>query len=190
MNRSPLPFSSTPPSPRTPSVISVPRTLGGQTMPVGMELNELHVDEVGPGPHRHRVPVGRVLPRVRRDLPAPPDAARRQHHRLRLEHDEPPALALIAEAAGHAVAVLQESSGSCTPCARRCPGARPYPAACESSPGRCDRPRAPAADTCARRNSAAESGRPWCDRTRRPTLRARARAPALPGRAAAPSAID
>jgi hypothetical protein len=28
-------FTSTPPSPRTPSVISVPRTLGGQTIPVG-----------------------------------------------------------------------------------------------------------------------------------------------------------
>ena len=35
MNRLLLPFTKTPPSPRTPSVISVPRTLGGQTMPVG-----------------------------------------------------------------------------------------------------------------------------------------------------------
>jgi hypothetical protein len=35
MNRSPRLFLSTPPSPRTPSVMRVPRTLGGQTMPVG-----------------------------------------------------------------------------------------------------------------------------------------------------------
>ncbi len=35
MKRSPLLLSKMPPSPRTPSVTSVPRTEGGQTMPVG-----------------------------------------------------------------------------------------------------------------------------------------------------------
>ena len=35
MNRLPVLFRSTPPSPRTPSVTRMPFTLGGQTMPVG-----------------------------------------------------------------------------------------------------------------------------------------------------------
>src|ERR1039458_113792 len=35
MNRSPSELRSTPPSPRTPSVTSSPRTLRGQTIPVG-----------------------------------------------------------------------------------------------------------------------------------------------------------
>src|ERR687897_303793 len=35
MNRLPSLLRSTPPSPRTPSVTRMPRTLGGQTMPVG-----------------------------------------------------------------------------------------------------------------------------------------------------------
>ena len=35
MKRSPFAFFSVPPSPRTPSVTSRPRTLVGQTMPVG-----------------------------------------------------------------------------------------------------------------------------------------------------------
>ena len=49
----------------------------------GMELHEFHVDQVGTGPHRHGMAVGRVLPRVRRDLPATADAAGGQHHRFR-----------------------------------------------------------------------------------------------------------
>ena len=35
MKRRPSLFLSTPPSPRTPSVTRMPRTLGGQTIPVG-----------------------------------------------------------------------------------------------------------------------------------------------------------
>ena len=35
MNRFPSLFRNTPPSPRTPSVTRMPRTLGGHTMPVG-----------------------------------------------------------------------------------------------------------------------------------------------------------
>src|SRR5678810_1241205 len=35
MNRRPSLFLRMPPSPRTPSVTRIPRTLGGQTMPVG-----------------------------------------------------------------------------------------------------------------------------------------------------------
>ena len=35
MKRSPSLLRSTPPSPRTPSVTRIPRTPGGQTMPVG-----------------------------------------------------------------------------------------------------------------------------------------------------------
>jgi hypothetical protein len=35
MKRRPLLLRNTPPSPRTPSVTRMPRTLGGQIMPVG-----------------------------------------------------------------------------------------------------------------------------------------------------------
>jgi hypothetical protein len=35
MKRLPVLLRSTPPSPRTPSVTRMPRTLGGHTMPVG-----------------------------------------------------------------------------------------------------------------------------------------------------------
>ena len=35
MNRLPSLFVKIPPSPRTPSVTKIPRTLGGQTIPVG-----------------------------------------------------------------------------------------------------------------------------------------------------------
>jgi len=69
-----------------------------------MKLHELHVDQVGPGPQRHGMPVGRVLPRVGRDLPAAADSARCEHDCLRPEHDEPPALALVAETARYAPA--------------------------------------------------------------------------------------
>ena len=52
----------------------------------------------------------------------------------------------------------------------------------------CGRRRAPAADTGGHRNCAEECGRPSCDRTPPPRLRARAPDPALPSRAAPPFA--
>src|SRR4028118_565477 len=43
--------------------------------PGGVELDELHVHQPGPGLQRQRVPVAGVLPRVRGDLPGLADAA-------------------------------------------------------------------------------------------------------------------
>ena len=52
-----------------------------------MELDELHVDQLGPGEVRKRLAVAGVLPRVRRDLVRPADPAGREHDRLgREEH--------------------------------------------------------------------------------------------------------
>src|SRR5205814_1423245 len=53
MNRRPSLFRRTPPSPRTPSVTRMPRTLGGQTMPVGWNwMNSMvlqRADHLQPG---------------------------------------------------------------------------------------------------------------------------------------------
>ena len=76
-----------------------------------------------------------------------------------------------------------------TPCAHRFLDGSRDPARCESSPGRCDRRHARGADICARRNFSAESARPSSGRKPRPTLRVRARDPALPSRATRPCAI-
>ena len=73
---------------------------------------------------------------------------------------EAAALAVVAERAGDAVAVLEQPRRPCTPCARRCPGGCRDPAACGSSPGRCGRRRGPGADSGGRRSCAAGCGRP------------------------------
>ena len=53
-----------------------------------MELDALHVDQLGPGPQRHGVSVARALPRVRRELPRLADTAGRENDRLGLEGNE------------------------------------------------------------------------------------------------------
>ena len=73
-----------------------------------MELDELHVDQVSTGPHRHGVAIGSVLPRVRRDFPTTTDATGRQHNGLGAEDDEAAAFALVTETAGDAFAVFQQ----------------------------------------------------------------------------------
>ena len=73
-----------------------------------VELDELHVDEFGPGVVGERVAVAGVLPRVRRDLVRLADAAGREDDRLRLEDGEPAALAVVGERPGDAVAVLEQ----------------------------------------------------------------------------------
>ena len=73
-----------------------------------MELDELHVDQLGAGVVGERVAVAGVFPAVARDLVGAADAAGRQHDRLRAEHLEAAALALVAERAGDAVAVLEQ----------------------------------------------------------------------------------
>ena len=88
MNRLPSVFRSTPPSPRTDSVTSRPRTDGGQTMPVGWNWTNSMFISVAPGQQGERVPVAAVLPGVGRDLEGPPDAAGGEDDRRRLEQDE------------------------------------------------------------------------------------------------------
>ena len=104
MKRRPWLLRSTPPSPRTPSVTRMPRTLGGQTMPGGMELHELHVLQRGAGVVGQRVAVAGVLPAVAGDRVRPADPAGREHDRLGAEEPEPPALAVVAERARDAPA--------------------------------------------------------------------------------------
>ena len=73
-----------------------------------MELDELHVDQLGAGVVGERVAVAGVLPAVAGDPVGAADAAGREHDRLRLEDHEAAALAVVAERAGDAVAVLEQ----------------------------------------------------------------------------------
>ena len=73
-----------------------------------MELDELHVHQIRAGVVGERVAVAGVLPAVAGDLEGAADAARREHDRLGLEELEAPALALVAERADDAVAVLEQ----------------------------------------------------------------------------------
>ena len=86
----------------------MPRTDGGQTMPGRVELDELHVHQLGAGVVGERVAVAGVLPAVAGDLEGAADAAGREHDRLGLEHARSAALAVVAERAGDAVAVLEQ----------------------------------------------------------------------------------
>src|SRR5205823_12685104 len=56
----------------------------------------------------HRDPVTGVLPRVRCDSPRFAHAARREYDGFRAERDELPALAPVADRAGHALAVGEQ----------------------------------------------------------------------------------
>jgi hypothetical protein len=71
----------------------------------GMELHELHVQQLGSGAIRQRVAVAGVLPTVAGDLEGAPDAAGGQHHGLRAPTAKVAAFAIVAERAGDAVAV-------------------------------------------------------------------------------------
>ena len=73
-----------------------------------VELDELHVDQLGAGPIGERVPVAGAFPAVAGDAIGAADAAGREHHRLGLEHPEAAALALVAERADDARAVGQQ----------------------------------------------------------------------------------
>src|SRR6266496_150638 len=59
-----------------------------------------HVDELGAGLIRQRVPVPRVLPGIARDLPRLADATCGDHDRARFEHHEAAGLAEVSERAG------------------------------------------------------------------------------------------
>ena len=110
-----------PPSPRTPSVTRMPRTLGGQTMPVGWNcMNSMSISSAPaqsasawPSPvYSHEFDV--IFQRLA-------DAAGREHDGLRLEQHELPGLAPVAEGAGRRGRRPSAGAGSCTPCRRRCP---------------------------------------------------------------------
>ncbi len=68
--------------------------------PGGMELDELHVHQRGPGPQRERVAVAGVLPRVRRHLVGLADPAGGEHHRGCVETHESAGLTPVREGAG------------------------------------------------------------------------------------------
>ncbi len=73
-----------------------------------MELDELHVDELGARAQRQGMPVRRVLPGIRGDLVGLAHAARGQHDRLGAERDEASRLAPVSESAHDAAAIHQE----------------------------------------------------------------------------------
>ncbi len=108
MKRSPFLLRSTPPSPRTPSVTRMPRTLGGHTMPVGWNCTNSMSISVGARVVSERVAVARVLPAVAGDFESASDSARSKHHCLRAKQLEAPALAVVPERARDAVAVFQQ----------------------------------------------------------------------------------
>ncbi len=110
-------------------------------MPVGWNCTNSMSIRSAPASIRQRLAVARVFPAVAGDLERAADAAGREHDGLRLEHAEAAALAVVAERARDALAVLEQLRAPCTPCRRRCPGGCRGPAACGSSRGRCDRRR-------------------------------------------------
>ena len=65
--------------------------------PGGMELDELHVDQLGAGAVGERVAVAGAFPAVARDLVGAADAAGGEDHRLGREHVEAAALAVVGE---------------------------------------------------------------------------------------------
>ena len=73
-----------------------------------MELDELHVDELGARAIGERVAVAGAFPAVARDLVGAADAAGREHDRLGREHVEAAALAVVGQHAGRAAAVEQQ----------------------------------------------------------------------------------
>ena len=73
-----------------------------------MELDELHVHQLGAGVVGERVAVAGAFPAVAGDLVGAPDAAGREHDRLGVEHLEAAALALVADDAGDAPVVVEQ----------------------------------------------------------------------------------
>ena len=75
----------------------------------GVELQELHVDQVGACLVRQRVAVAGVLPAVAGDAIGPAHTTGREDHRAGAEQAEAAALALVGERPGDAVAVLEQA---------------------------------------------------------------------------------
>ena len=73
-----------------------------------VELDELHVDELGAGAIGERVAVAGVFPAVARHLERATDTTACEDYGLGREDAEAPALAVVAERADDAVAVLEQ----------------------------------------------------------------------------------
>ena len=76
--------------------------------PGGMELDELHVDELRAGAKGEAVSVAGPFPAVARDLVGAADAAGRENHRLGSEDVEATALAVVGDAASRPTAVEEQ----------------------------------------------------------------------------------
>jgi hypothetical protein len=76
--------------------------------PRRMELDEFHVDQLGTGAIRQRVAVARALPAVAGDLVGAPDAAGRQHDRLRRKDMEAAAFPVVGQHTRRPAAVEQQ----------------------------------------------------------------------------------
>ena len=74
-----------------------------------MELDELHVHQLGAGVIRERVAVAGAFPAVAGDLVGAPGAAGREHHRRGVEHLEAAALPLVADDARRAPVGQQQA---------------------------------------------------------------------------------
>ena len=85
-----------------------PLDAGGPHHPRGMELEELHVDELRSGVVGQSVAVAGVLPGVAGDLVRLADAPGGHDHRAGPEDGEAPSLPVVAQGARHPVAILQE----------------------------------------------------------------------------------
>jgi len=73
-----------------------------------VELDELHVNQVSPGPVGERVPIPGVFPRVRGDGERPADAACGENNCLGSEQDQPATLSPIPQRSGDPVTILQQ----------------------------------------------------------------------------------
>ena len=80
---------------------SVPRTLGGHTIPVGVELNELHAHEFGPRVVGERHPVAGALPGIGGHFPGLAQSPRGEDDRPGAEEDELAGRTPVRERAGH-----------------------------------------------------------------------------------------
>src|SRR5207244_3627925 len=73
-----------------------------------MELDKLHVDQLGASAVGQRMTVAGVFPTVACDLIGPPNSTSRQHHCLGTKYPESPSLALVSKDSSDPVPIFQE----------------------------------------------------------------------------------
>ncbi len=165
-----------------------PADAGRPDHPGRVELDELHVDQLGAGLVGERLAVAAVLPRVGRHLVRLADPARGEDDGLGREDDRQAGRPPVAERAGDPARARRSAGSPCTPCRPGCRARRPGPGASGSSRARSGRRRGPAGGASGRRTAAGGSARRSSGRRRRPTARARGRAPGPRSRGARPCA--